>query len=102
EMGVSIQGITENMIAAFVPLGHVVDVANLAGVRDLDLEQGGTTNAGKVTSEGASVLRTGIVNAFGVDGRGTTVGVLSDSFNTSGNPDTSLADVHSGDLPATT
>jgi len=39
-------------------------------------------NVGAVTSEGAVVLKTDLVNKRGIKGDGITVGVLSDSFNT--------------------
>jgi hypothetical protein len=54
------------------------------------------TNAGSVTSQGDQAMRSDIARTtFGVNGRGITVGVLSDSFNCLGGAST---DVASGDL----
>jgi subtilisin family serine protease len=54
--------------------------------------------AGAVTSQGDAAIRADIArNAFGVDGTGVTVGVLSNTFNCLGGAAAGLA---SGDLPA--
>jgi subtilisin family serine protease len=57
--------------------------------------------AGSVTSEGDLQLDAAIARSdFGVDGSGVTVGILSDSFDTSGEVATSATeDVKSGDIP---
>jgi subtilisin family serine protease len=53
--------------------------------------------AGSVTSEGDLQLNAAIVRSdFGVDGSGVTVGILSDSFDSSGK---AAQDVLSGDIP---
>ena len=57
-----------------------------------------TTNVGLVDSQGDIAMRSDDARAlFGVTGAGTTVGVLSDSYNCLGG---AAADVASGDLPA--
>jgi subtilisin family serine protease len=54
--------------------------------------------AGAVTSQGDAAIRADVArNAFGADGTGVTVGVLSDSFNCRLGAATGVA---SGDLPA--
>lgn len=58
-------------------------------------------SCGSVTSEGDGLLQADQVrSAYGVDGTGVTVGVLSDSFDTATNTSVHAAkDVASGDLP---
>ncbi len=59
-----------------------------------------TTSIGAVTSQDDMALKTDEARAsFGVNGSGVTVGVLSDSFNTSTNPIKYAQDITSGDLP---
>lgn len=65
-----------------------------------------TTSAGKVQSQGVPYQRVDKVLQKGVDGRGITIGVLSDSYDAAtvdpnGDPQTDRAadDVASGDLP---
>jgi hypothetical protein len=61
----------------------------------------GADCGGRVTSEGDSQLNARSARqAFGVDGSGVTVGILSDSFNRDSSASTHAAeDVVSGDLP---
>jgi subtilisin family serine protease len=59
-----------------------------------------TTHVGLVTSQGDQAMRADVARAaFGVDGTGVTVGVLSDSFNCLGG---ATADVASDDLSPVT
>lgn len=60
-----------------------------------------TCPSGVAVSEGDAQLRAAEARAaFGVDGTGVTVGILSDSFNRDASADTNEAeDVESGDLP---
>jgi hypothetical protein len=92
-------------LSAFVPVDGVESLARTAGVRAVTLAHRPQTNAGIVTSQGAALLRSDIINQLGIDGTGVTVGILSDSFNTSsgfGVFDTAALDVATGDLPGTT
>ncbi len=92
------------MSAYFTP-AQVEATARLAGVRAVTMEGKPHANVGAVTSEGAVVLKTDLVNKRGIKGDGITVGVLSDSFNTAylnvqSPPATTAAqDVSTGDLP---
>ena len=91
------------VIAAHIPIAAAEQLANTPGIRSLMLVHRPFADAGKVTSQGARLMRSNVVNgAGGVTGKGVTVGVISDSFNTSGNPINALADVKSGDLPKNT
>lgn len=59
------------------------------------------SHAGSVTTQADSTQHDDIARAnYGVDGTGITVGILSDSFNTSGNGSMET-DIASGDLPST-
>jgi hypothetical protein len=93
------------VIAAYVTPGQAETAARVPGVRAVVMEGKPHANVGKVTSEGAVVLKTNLVNKRGIKGDGITVGVLSDSFNTAqlnvqSPPVTTAADdVRTGDLP---
>src|SRR4051812_5134250 len=88
-----------NGASAMVPIGRL---AALAALPDLSTARPVlfTTSAGSVTSQGDPAIRGDIGrNTFGLDGTGIKVGILSDSFNTSGNGNYQ-AEIDSGDLPA--
>jgi hypothetical protein len=93
------------IMAAYLTPAQVEASANLAGVRAITMEGKPHANVGAVTSEGAVVLKTDLVNKRGIKGDGITVGVLSDSFNTaqlnvqSPPATTAEQDVKTGDLP---
>jgi hypothetical protein len=94
------------VIAAYLPIGHIETLARTAGISHLTAEHPPKAWAGKVTSQGTVVLRTDLVNKnLGFTGKGITVGVLSDSFNTAylnaQNPPATTAqqDAATGDLP---
>jgi hypothetical protein len=94
----------QGKLSAFVPVGSLESLARTAGVRSLALARRPWSNVGRVTSQGAALMRSDIVNQTGTDGTGVTVGILSDSFNTSsafGVFDTAALDVATGDLPGT-
>jgi hypothetical protein len=98
-------GYRNGVLAAYVPVESVMKLANTPGIHSITLAHRPHSNAGKVTSQGAALLQTDLSNAAGFDGTGVTVGILSDSFNTSsgfGVTDNALSDVASGDLPDTT
>lgn len=80
-------------LLATVPLKNLLQLASLEGVRHIGPESGGTINRIN-SSEGNVAHRVDLGrNAFGVDGSGVIVGVLSNGVD-------SLAEVQaSGDLP---
>ena len=90
------------VIAAYLPVEAAQQVARSAAVVSLHLGHRPVNRVGRVTSQGAVVMRSNEANQQGFNGDGVTVGILSDSFNTSGSSDTALSDVRSGDLPNTT
>ncbi len=58
-----------------------------------------STQVGAVTSQADATMRADIARAtFGIDGNGTTLGVLSDSFDHLGG---AVSDIATGDLPGT-
>lgn len=88
-------------IQAHIPLNQAAAVGKMAGVKSVMLSRLAHTNVGLVTSEGAAVLHTSIANLNGITGKGITIGVLSDSYDTSTGPIHAANDVSSGDLPGT-
>ncbi|MBB4845876.1 hypothetical protein HNP55_004430 [Paucibacter oligotrophus] len=89
----------KGVLTAYVPVGALNSLAETAGVRSVVLALGLETNVGATTSQGAPAMRTDQVNAQGITGAGITVGVMSDSYNTSTNAVKAANDVASGDLP---
>jgi hypothetical protein len=89
----------QGAFTAYVPVAGVAALGKLAGVRSVVLAVPAVTNVGATTSQGAAVLKTDQLNALGIDGTGITVGVMSDSYNTSTNRIKAPDDVASGDLP---
>jgi Subtilase family len=94
------------IMATYLTPAQIEAAARLGGVRAVTMEPRPHFNVGKVTSEGAVVLKTDLVNKRGIKGDGITVGVLSDSFNTAAivnvqSPPATTADqdVQTGDLP---
>ena len=83
-------------IRAKIPIIGVDAVAADSGVRWIRVaDEGGTSFAGSVTSQGYITHTANQVNALGFDGAGVKVGVLSDSAS----PDRVAALIATGDLP---
>lgn len=91
----------KGVLTAYVPISSLNSLAETSGVRSVVLALGLETNVGATTSQGAPAMRTDQVNAQGITGAGITVGVMSDSYNTSANAIKAANDVASGDLPGT-
>ena len=87
------------IIAAYLPTDQIGNAAAIPGVRALTMEFPPKSRVGKFTSQGAAVLGTDKVNSSGLSGDGITIGVISDSFNTSGSVPDAQEDVATGDLP---
>ncbi|MBC8121913.1 MAG: S8 family serine peptidase [Gemmatimonadaceae bacterium] len=90
------------VLSAYLPLARAVEVARLPGVSSVILSLKPFTNVGTVPPQGASVLKTDLVNGTncsGFCGAGITVGVLSDSYASATTPPTAADDVASFDLP---
>jgi hypothetical protein len=93
------------ILEAHLPLEQAETVARMPGVMSVHLLRAPRMHVGSVTTQGASILHSdqantpGVVTPNGVTGRGITIGVLSDSFDTSGLTPAAGDDVQTGDLP---
>jgi hypothetical protein len=70
------------ILAAYVPTDQLDNAASILGVRALTMELEPVKRAGKYSSQSREVLHTDMINQQGFTGKGITIGVLSDSFNT--------------------
>ena len=85
-----------HVVSGEIPILALPDLAALPSLR-FARPAIAVTDAGAVMSQADVAIGTDHVrNVFGVDGTGTTVGVLSDSYNCLGG---AASDVASGDLP---
>ena len=89
----------------YVPIERVNELATKPGVSAVFLALTPVSNVGATTSQGVhqhrvdQITNQDVIPVTGITGKGITVGVLSNSFNTSGNPIDEDADIASGDLP---
>jgi len=97
---------TVGTLEGFVPVSAISRLAGMSGTGTIAQALRPHVDTGSVTSQGVPLQRIDKVQARGVDGRGVTIGALSDSFDTAttdvfGNPLAIHAadDVASGDLP---
>lgn len=85
-------------VSGWFPLAAVDRAVKLKSLRFIAASLRPQLHVGAVTSEGDRAMRAELArSAFGVDGSGLTVGVLSDSYDQKKG---AAADVSSGDLPA--
>ncbi len=93
------------VISAWLPLAGAEATALLPGVRSITLARKPVRRIGAVTAQSSSVERAGEVNAPGVVtaqgiiGRGISIGLISDSFDTATNAPRAEVTVAAGDLP---
>jgi PKD repeat protein len=86
-----------DVVSGLLPVAAIERAVALSSLRSISATPMPIRNAGSVTSQGDIALRAvDARTAYGVDGSGVTVGVLSDSYDTLGG---AAADVVSGDLP---
>jgi Ca2+-binding RTX toxin-like protein len=98
-LGGEVTGWFGGMVSAWVPFGSLDDLAFESKLRFARPAYTPVTNVGAVTSQGHFSMQTDtVISAFGLNGTGIQVGVLSDSFDTG--PGSYAADQASGDLPA--
>jgi len=89
-----------NEISAWIPVSDLASLANLSDLSYARALYKPVVRTGSVESQGDAAINAVAARAnYDVTGAGVTVGVISDSFNTSGNG-SEAADVASGDLPA--
>jgi hypothetical protein len=88
--------IAARLVSARLPVAAVPSLESIPSLR-FARQALNTHHAGEVATQGDKAMRADIArNTFGLDGSGTTVGVLSDSFDCQGG---ASGDMSSGDLP---
>jgi PKD repeat protein len=85
------------LVSGLLPVAAIGQAAALSSMRYVSAALPPIRNTGLVNSQGDIALRADLArSAFGVDGSGVTVGVLSDSYDTLGG---AALDVSTNDLP---
>ena len=88
----------KSMVFGFLPIDKLNELSKVSQLQFARPYYEPATNAGSVTSQGDVALRADLARStYDVDGTGSKVGVLSDSYNKLGG---AAAGVASGDLPA--
>ena len=82
-LGLEVQAVDENKgtLEGFVPLSAARKLAALPNTGTLVQALKPQTRAGAATSQGVALQRSDKVQAKGVDGKGITIGALSDSYD---------------------
>ena len=89
-----------SIVSGWLPIGVINKAAQLESLRFISASIP-ITNTGLVDSEGDVAMRSDIARSgSGVDGAGTLVGILSDSYAQQTTGITAATDVASGDLPS--
>jgi hypothetical protein len=99
----AISQLDPTLIEGYLPLSSARAAAALPGVRRVLAVQRPRASAGLVQSQAVAVQNVAAVHARGIDGKGTRVGLLSDSFNfykLAGLHPDARDDASTGDLPA--
>jgi hypothetical protein len=90
-------------VSAYLPVASIRAISGFTGVSVMTMTPRPQRNAGLVTSQGVKAVKSDTANGNGYLGTGITVGVLSDSYNTSPASFTAIRasnDIASGDLRA--
>lgn len=108
-LGLEDWAVSGNLVSGFILIEALHELPNLSSLRFVrpayremnDAELISNATVGKVTDQGALAMRADEARRRGnVDGTGITVGVISDSYNTSKSRIKASDDIASGDLPA--
>jgi hypothetical protein len=95
----------EGVISAWLPISEATTAAAVDGIRSVLLAPAPGRRVGSVTAESSVVERAkdvntpGVFSAQGIIGAGISVGIVSDSYNTSSSTPNANLGVASGDLP---
>ena len=95
------------IISAWLPLSQSIPTANLPGVRSISLARkpirriGAVTAGSSIVERAAEVNTPGVVTLQGILGRGISVGLVSDSYDTALGVPRASAGIAAGDLPGT-
>jgi hypothetical protein len=90
-------------VSAYLPVAQIGAIAVAPGLHVMKMTGRPQVSVGATTSGGVKAMRSDVVNTNGVLGAGITVGVLSDSYDTSPASFTAIRaanDIASGDLKA--
>lgn len=98
-LGMEIDATFDPFVSGMIAVEKLDDVAGLSSVLAVTPVLEVVTHEGAVTSEGVAALNADDVHSvLGIDGTGIRVGIISDSFDVSGDG-SFAADIASGDLP---
>jgi hypothetical protein len=96
----------DGMLTVHLPLAQAAAVAKIPGVFSVLVAHAPRPRVGEVTSQGVAALHADEAQASGYDGRGITVGVISDSYDVATEQSVGYAvtthaaqDIATGDLP---
>jgi len=90
----------KGVIEAYVPAASLAAIAKSKGIRAVVPSSPMNTDVGAAQTAGRALHRINRLPA-GVNGRGVTIGVLSDSYDANGERPNANDDILSGDLPGT-
>ena len=87
----------KRMVSGYLPIDRISDLKSVPGLKFARPAYQPQHNAGAVTTQGDIAIRANVARqTYGVSGAGSTVGILSDSYNKLGGAGAGVA---SGDLP---
>jgi hypothetical protein len=88
------------VVSGFLPIQAINEAAQLSSLKFASPAYRPFLNAGIATTQGDRAMRSDIArSAFGIDGSGVRIGVISDSYNNSSSTIKAAHDIASGDLP---